>query len=772
MSAVRRQARANLLSARVQTGLVASTIVAAAALLTVALASFGAAGGAFDALHDRVDGAHLWLDLDPDAVAADAAVTTLAALPGVAATTGPRPTVASRLRFGDEQQWLQLRDWPGEDVAVARTLVVDGRAPVGGEDAVIALDRNLADHYEVALGDDVEVLRPDGWAATTVVGLTVSADMCPAPVCEPAISHLPAGGLAAAGLLPGVQPDAERLAVGLRLTDPDDHAAVLAAAEAALPTGAVVSASDHGFLAEMSDFMLRIQSVFLAAFGVVAVLAAGFLVANAIGEAVRSHTRQIGLLKAVGFTRRQLAGTYLLQELGLALVASLVGVAAGVGLAGWSLSGVSAQFGQSSPGVPVWVAVVVPVAVVGVAGVFTLLPVRRAARVDVITAMRTGTVGVRRRTARLSRLPVSLATAVVDLRSRPTRTVLTAAGLALATLTLGFASLVVTTLDGLAQDPRGGLVPAADLTVQRPEVMADGDVRRLLAAEQDVAAVRSDRWVAWSLTGDSTRYSAFAVDGDLAAFTVPLLDGRGVASPGEAIAGFGLATEHDLAPGDTLSVEMAGRRFDLAITGIYREIANQGQAFTFHADTLAEADPDAQPSGYQLLLADGADADAVAAGLAATSGGLLAAHEARSFAAPVLDTLPGIMLALVVVLIAIALVGVLNSVWMGVQERTRELGLLKAVGMSSRQIVGSVLAGAATMALLGYLAGLPAALLFTRLLLDRLGRSLGFGPIDPSIEPAMLALALPVIVAAAVAGALLPARRAARLPVADALRAD
>ena len=772
MGAVGRQARANLSSGRVQTALVAVTVLGASALLTVALATFGSASGAFERLHERVDGAHLWLYLDPDVVDVDTDVLPLADLPGVRAMTEPRPSITSRIRVGDEQQWLDIRDWPGEDVAVARTVVVEGRAPSGGEDDTLVLDRNLAERYDVAVGDRIDLLVPDGWSTVEVVALTVNADNCPAHVCDPAISHTAPGGLEQTGLRPAAQPDVEQLALGLRLSDPTAHEAALRTVEAALPPGAITSAWNHEFIAEMSDYLWHLQSVFLAAFGVVAAIAAGFIIANAIGDAVRSQTRQIGLLKAVGFTRRQLAGTYLGQYLGLALIASLVGVAVGIGLAAWSLAAVTARFGETSGGLPWWVVAVVPVTVVTIAVVFTLLPVRRATRVDVVTAMRTGSTGARGRATRLARLPATAATAMADLRARPARTLLTAAGLGLAAVTVTFASVVVTTLDALADDPEHGLVPAADLTVERPETLGDAEVRAVFAATGEVQAVRSERWVPWSYPDDATRHSAFAQGGDLSAFPVPLIEGDGVQRSGDAMVSYKLAVDHDLEPGSTFPVVIAGHDLDLHVTGVYREPANLGQAFTLHADTLTEVDPDAQPGGYQLLLTDDADVDAVATELVAASDGLLDPSAARSFAAPVLDTLPAIMLALVLILAAIALLGVFNTVWMGVQERTRELGLLKAVGMDARQVVGSVLTGAAGMAVLGFLVGLPAGLVLTRLLLEWLGRSIGFGPIASTADPVLLVLALPVLVLLATVGALIPARRAARLSVADALRAE
>lgn len=771
MSALSRQVRANLRRGRLQTVLLCLTVLASSALLAVALVTFTAAGGAYERLHDRVDGAHLWLDLEPAAVTHEQ-LASLGDLPGVVATTEPRTTVASTLRVGTERSWLLLRDWPGADVDVARTIVVEGREPGEAETAALALDRNLARHLDVAVGDQMQLLTPNGWVDLDVVGLTVAADMCPAPLCEPQFSHLAPGGLADWGLAPATVPGVERLYVGLRLEDPSAHEATVTAAREVLPAGAIVLTMDHEQLGEFADFGLRIQSVFLVAFGIVAAVAAGFLIGNAIAAAVRGQTRQIGLLKAVGFTRRQLVATYLAQYLGVAAVAATAGVVVGGVAASVVLAGAADQFGESAPPVSWWILAAVPVVVVLIAAVFTVLPVRRAARIDVVTAVRTGAVGVERRPARLARLPVPLSTAIVELRARPARTLLTVAALALACLTIVFATIGLTTIDRMATDPQSGLLAPGDLTLSTPHTVEADVVRTALAAQPGIAAIREQSWVWFSFPGESATFGSYAVDGDVDAFAVPMLEGERFEHPGEAIIGYGLAEDRGLSPGDRFVVEYAGSPVELQVTGIYREMSNMGRILMTPAETVRAALPELAPDGFLISVAEGTDPAKVANDLWSASGGVFDARPAVSFADPVIGTLPAVMAVLVSVLVGIALLGVFNSLWIGVQERSRELGLLKAVGMTGRQVVGSVLAGAAFMGLMGFVVGLPAGIVGTQALLDGVGHNLGFGPLPVYTEVGPLVLALPVLVGVALLGAAIPARRAARLPVAEALRME
>jgi len=113
--------------------------------------------------------------------------------------------------------------------------------------------------------------------------------------------------------------------------------------------------------------------------------------------------------------------------------------------------------------------------------------------------------------------------------------------------------------------------------------------------------------------------------------------------------------------------------------------------------------------------------------------------------------------------VIVALFGIVNTLVLSITERTRELGMLRAIGTSRRQVRGMIRMEAVIMSLiggiLGIVLGLMLALLVSRVV-DELTLSI----------PIFSVLAL--LVLAAVAGVLasvVPARRAARLDVLEAL---
>jgi putative ABC transport system permease protein len=128
------------------------------------------------------------------------------------------------------------------------------------------------------------------------------------------------------------------------------------------------------------------------------------------------------------------------------------------------------------------------------------------------------------------------------------------------------------------------------------------------------------------------------------------------------------------------------------------------------------------------------------------------------------DQILGLVFALLSLSVIVALLGIINTLALSVHERTKELGMLRAVGMSRRQVRRMVRAEAVITAVIGALLGLVLGIAFAAIISRPLADE-GFAFTLP--VPTLLIL----LVLAALAGvlaAIQPARRAAKV---DVLRA-
>ncbi|MBZ2166692.1 ABC transporter permease [Methanobacterium spitsbergense] len=118
--------------------------------------------------------------------------------------------------------------------------------------------------------------------------------------------------------------------------------------------------------------------------------------------------------------------------------------------------------------------------------------------------------------------------------------------------------------------------------------------------------------------------------------------------------------------------------------------------------------------------------------------------------------------------IFIGAVGVINTMIMSVYERTREIGVLKAVGWTERRILGMILGESVVLTLIAFVVGTVIAVVGVELILT-VSPSVG-GIINPSFAPDIFLRAFVVAFLVGVIGGLYPAYRASRLSPTEALR--
>ena len=118
--------------------------------------------------------------------------------------------------------------------------------------------------------------------------------------------------------------------------------------------------------------------------------------------------------------------------------------------------------------------------------------------------------------------------------------------------------------------------------------------------------------------------------------------------------------------------------------------------------------------------------------------------------------------------IFIGAVGVINTMIMSVYERTREIGVLKAVGWKDRRILGMILGESIVLTLIAFIVGTVVAVVGVELILT-LSPSVG-GIIKPSFAYDIFLRAFIVAFLVGVLGGLYPAYRASRLSPTEALR--
>jgi putative ABC transport system permease protein len=230
------------------------------------------------------------------------------------------------------------------------------------------------------------------------------------------------------------------------------------------------------------------------------------------------------------------------------------------------------------------------------------------------------------------------------------------------------------------------------------------------------------------------------------------------------------AKRHDLVVGDRYSVETpSGGRGSFAVLGIYRD-PTMLQGSLAANDAVRQISTEENPFALFVAVADDADAAAVQRRIEAALEEFPTAEvrsnaEYKQLIEDRLNTIVYLLYALLAMSVAISMFGIANSLFLSIHERTREFGLLRAVGATRSQIRRIVRYESVITSAIGGVLGMAIGVLFAWMTTRSLDEwNLGFAvPAGQLVGFLVLAIVVGVVAAA------LPARRGARTDVLDAI---
>ena len=235
------------------------------------------------------------------------------------------------------------------------------------------------------------------------------------------------------------------------------------------------------------------------------------------------------------------------------------------------------------------------------------------------------------------------------------------------------------------------------------------------------------------------------------------------------------AEDHDLKVGSTFGIQTPqGEKESLVVRGIYKPPAEQLDAILGEVTLATRAFDTHFPRPKDLFVFVDTDEGDTAAATAALDKTLDPYPDAvlRTNAAWVaerassLDQVLNIFYVLLALSVVVSLFGMVNALALSVFERTRELGMLRAIGLTRRQTRRMIRHESVIVALIGAALGLPLGVLLAAVIT----KALDSLDVTFSLPLAMILVFAVVAMLAGVLAAILPARRASRLNVLRALQ--
>jgi ABC-type antimicrobial peptide transport system permease subunit len=516
--------------------------------------------------------------------------------------------------------------------------------------------------------------------------------------------------------------------------------------------------------ADKQSMQMMIQA-FVWVIGGLAIVIGGVGMMNAQLMSVFERTREIGVLRAVGWSR----GRVLWMILGESIIVCLLGGLAGL-LLGWIgllfLSKVTVILGVNTTNLRPELLIQSFVLVLSLGLVAGVYPAWRAARLTPLEALRYEGGS----SSKVHRLPFG-GLAVQGLWQRGTRTLLTFSAVG---LTVGAIMAVDGLVNGfLLSFTNMAFGTQAEIMLRQADVAdttlssIDERVGDQIAAMPQVRSINGAVFTGMILPNNGAMFVLQGyVPGGFAIQRFKVVEGQPLTANRQILLGRLMANSMKKGVGDSL--ELSGVRFK--VVGIYE--SNVGWEQMGGVTTLRDAQNfvgrPRRVSMYAVKLMEPAQAEEVVEqintrfpGIYAATSGIFASQM------PDMKTSNAMLNAISLMAILVGGVGMLNTMLMSVLERTREIGVLRALGWRRRAVMGLILREALLVGLLGGLAGIFIAFGLSALM--QADPTIGSWVV-PAWTPGVFLRAIAVALLLGALGGLYPAYRATRLMPVEALR--
>ena len=723
-------------------------------------------------------------------------LTTIKNIPGVKEAEGRFIMDVQVSRDGDDWVSLDLvaiEDYASADINLRNP--VEG-AKVPGEREVIVIKNNFNDSG-IFLGDDIQIQLTSG-AVRTLPVVGTATEQSAGRTDFMALPH----GYINMNTLAWLEAPESFNRLMVTVSGDSDSEEVFQQVSGSIEdkiekSGRTVYRTRLGKTNEhpMSSLILAILGVLLA-LGILVVLLSSSLIANTLNALLTQHVRQIGVMKLVGARSFQILGMYLMLILAFGIIAALIAIPLGA-IGGYlfaefvaSQASITLQGFRFFPQVvllQVAIALLVPLG----AG---FIPVNSGSKTNVrraISGNRPGEQGsnanwFNRLLGKMAWISRPVLLSIRNTFRRKGRLALT-----LFTLIIGGAIFIAVFNVSVSMEQyieQLGKYFIADISVNFDRPYRVSEIEQIVLQVPGVESVEG-----WSAAVGEIIASDGNENDDITILAPPaetklihpeMITGRWI-YPGEKntlVVSDGIWEFYpDLQPGDTLPMEVQGKReAEWTVVGIFRftsmldtvfayadyavisDILNtSNRSFSYRVVTdehTWERQQEVSIALNRFLRERGYQVGEVEAGLATLRD-----------ASEMISILIAFLLIMAMLTALVGSIGLTGTMGMNVLERTREIGVMRAIGAVDLKIINSVIIEGMLIGLISWVFAVLASFPISFLLLRIISTSMLNAPIDLALTPLGSGIWLLVVTMLAVLASVLPARSAARLTIREVL---
>ncbi len=549
------------------------------------------------------------------------------------------------------------------------------------------------------------------------------------------------------------------------------------------------------YLHPNQDLVQAISGV-LFVLGLLVVFLSGFLITNTLQALLEQQVQQIGIMKSVGARRWQIVQIYMVLILVYGLLAFALAVPLAYQVSGRLIGFLSTQLNFTSNG-PQWIPWVIAlegILALLVPQVAAFLPIWKGTGISVQEALSGIRQGAKaqdgwldRRIANIRRFSRPIRIAIRNVIRRKGRLVLT-----LITLTTGGAIFIATFGVQVSMQRfvyQIGRYFLADVNVTFARPYRVDEVKQLLSSVPGVkymeawSSARAQVLLPDGTVGEDVNVLAPPADSKL---VVPvLIDGRWI-QPGDqnsiVLNELFLSRYPNLKVGDTLRLQINNEKKDWVVVGFFR-FAGKVVGFLSYTnyDYLTQLTGQVHEATLYRIVSDNphptpqsqaALANAINTVLRQNNYALAdisAGSDVVKKSAGGFGILTGFLLFLACLIALVGSIGLAGTMSMNVMERTREIGVLRAIGATNRILMKMVIVEGMLIGMISWILSALLSVPIGKLISDNITQAVFGAPSQPGYPASGYAIWLGVVIVLSILASVMPARNAAQLTIREVL---
>jgi putative ABC transport system permease protein len=531
----------------------------------------------------------------------------------------------------------------------------------------------------------------------------------------------------------------------------------------------------------------------LVVLGFLVLFLSGFLITNTLAALLNQQVNHIGIMKAIGARRGQIIAVYM----SLIFVYGLTAFAIALPLSGWAAYALMQNFASAinidlqgfriEPSV-VWLELGIALVIPQLAGI---VPILNGTRISVVEALSGLSQKKTRETKRdrgsFRKLSRPMLLSLRNTFRRPGRLFLT-----LLTLTLGGAIFIATfnvqtSLTNYIE--RIGHYFLADVTVNLSDSARIAEVEQIIRGVPGVAHVEG--WAATAAVlekSDGTPGESVSLLAPPAASRLVdpvILEGRWFRPGDEAAIVVNerfRETFPDLKLGDQIRMKIFGQEKTVTVIGFFQMAGKSGGYLAYttyeylsvviHQNNRANSFRVVGSQNHMSLDAQNALGREIETRLKENGYRITDVQAGRSLTATTasgLNILTGFLLMMAVLIAIVGSIGLAGTMSLNVLERTREIGIIRAIGASDRSVMELVMVEGLLIGLMSWIFGLLLAIPVSALMANAIILALFGATADFTFTPIGVFLWGIVVVVLSILASVGPARNATRLTIREVL---